>query len=80
VNDLTIRCMYSCVLCGLKKVAVEVPVRKDRDSVRYWLEQVASPVISADHAKRSPKCSPKKLSEVWIPMTGRPNVGGPVQN
>ena len=75
----TITCMYSCALCGLKKIPVQIPTRvsaTDQDVVT-WLRDVATPALVADHEARSPGCHPKELSEFYIPMAGADYVGGP---
>lgn len=73
----TIRCLYSCALCGLHRVEVYVPERDpDRQDVVVWLEGTAVPVLVADHHRRSPLCRPTKLSEVLIPIGGEADPVG----
>jgi hypothetical protein len=36
--------------------------------------------LSADHRRRSPRCTPKTLSEVMIPIAGADRIGGPAVN
>lgn len=60
---MTITCLYSCELCGLHRVPVEVSVRLNED-------------VTA-HRERSPECHSMVLSELLIPMTGTDRVGGP---
>lgn len=73
---MTIKCLYSCNLCGLKKIACEVPARVDGQDVAHWMKE-AVVTISEDHAHRSPHCKPKTLSEMYIPMDGTKMIGGP---
>lgn len=77
---VTIDCMYSCALCGIIKAHVDIPVRTDTQDVAFWMEKVAAPRLSEDHAKRSPFCYPKTLSEVYIPVDGARMIGGAVEN
>lgn len=69
--------MYSCHLCALKKVTVEVPARTDSQDVKHWMEQVLIYAIADDHRKRSPRCMATSISEVMIPVSGADRVGGP---
>lgn len=78
--SLTIECKYTCNLCGLHRVIVAVPVRKDGEDVKDWIEKIALPSVCEDHAKRSPSCNPRTLAELMIPMDGRPMIGGPQEN
>jgi len=69
---------YSCHLCGLNKVGVEVDAR-DKEDVIQWMDYVGIR-LSQDHKRRSPLCVPKELKDVMIPMTGVNKIGGaPVQ-
>lgn len=78
MKPLTIRVLYSCVLCGLRRVPCEVPERADEDVVA-WMEMVGR-ALSADHDRRSPGCHPESLSEVMIPIAGTEKIGvGPRQ-
>jgi hypothetical protein len=79
-EEITITCMYSCNLCGLTKVKVEVPARGSDEDIKHYLEQVAATCLSEDHARRSPHCRPETLSEVYIPTTGAKYIGGPTEN
>lgn len=75
----TIRCKYSCCLCGVHRAEVEVPVRTTED-VSTWMEKVCIPAIVRDHEARSPGCRPETLPELLIPIDGRQILGGPVIN
>lgn len=75
----TIRCLYSCDLCGLDRVGVEVPVRTT-EGVVEWTRDVCVVAVARDHARRSPACASEKIDRLLIPMSGRDAVGGPVRN
>lgn len=77
MDELTIDYMYSCSLCGISQAHVAVRARTTEENVVEWLEGVAAPAMGEDHARRSPSCHPKKLSEIRIPITGSDMVGGP---
>ena len=72
---LTIRCFYSCPLCGLKKAAVEVQARGSEDVVA-WMDATIR-TIAADHRRRSPLCRPVQLHDLMIPIHGSEKIGGP---
>lgn len=72
----TIRCMYTCNMCGLEKVAVEVPARGEED-VATWMKESCIPSIAADHFGRSPLCMNTQIDGLWIPVIGVQKVGGP---
>jgi hypothetical protein len=74
---VTITCKYSCALCGLKRVAVEIPMRASDETAVHWMEQLVIPNLVADHEQRSPACHPETLSELLIPMAGADYIGGP---
>jgi len=76
-DRLTIRCMYSCRLCGIQKASLDVPARGDDEEVGHWVGETCARAIGEDHAKRSPGCSAQKIDEVWIPINGAPRVGDP---
>lgn len=73
---MTTRCKYSCELCGLKRVLIDLPVRQN-ESVTDWMD-MAVRRVQADHQRRSPGCPARELSEFMIPMSGTDKVGGPV--
>lgn len=75
---LTIRVLYSCPLCGLFKVSCDVPARGEEDVVAWMHQTVAA--LSRDHHARSPRCQPRELKDVMIPMAGRDRIGGPEMN
>lgn len=72
-----IKVMYSCNLCGLHKVVVEIEPRDPKQDVAAWMEKFLTPAVGGDHAQRSPGCHPETLSEVYIPVTGAAYIGGP---
>lgn len=73
---MTTTCKYSCKLCGIKRVALEVPARSV-ESVTAWMDATVRR-IAADHRRRSPHCRAKELTELLIPTTGTDRIGGPV--
>ncbi len=73
---MTTTCKYTCKLCGIQRVAIELPARST-ESVTVWMDATVRR-IAADHRRRSPHCQAKELSELLIPMTGTDKVGGPV--
>lgn len=72
----TISCKYSCVLCGLRNVAVAVKAREE-EQVTEWMDRTCVPTIMADHHQRSPQCYPESLTNIMIPVTGADRIGGP---
>ena len=77
VEKIVVR--YSCRLCGLLKVECLVPVRDPAQDVVRWMEQTGA-LLSADQRQRSPRCHPKELQDIMIPLTGRDRIGGPSVN
>lgn len=73
---MTITVLYSCDLCGLKRIPLEVKARDEEDVVT-WMDNVVM-LLGLDHRRRSPHCHPKSLTNVMIPMTGSTKIGGPV--
>lgn len=71
---------YSCV-CGINRVAVEVPDRGDVEDVVHWVSVTVATRIGADHGQRSPHCNVRKMREVLIPLPpGTESLGKPVKN
>jgi hypothetical protein len=71
---VTIRCLYSCDLCGLEKVEAEVPARTF-EGIIDWTERVLGGALSADHARRSPLCHATSLARVYVPVKGTDRIG-----
>jgi hypothetical protein len=59
--------LYSCRECGLKNVAVKVPVRGRNVDISLWFEQIMARDLGHDHSLRSPSCPNRVLAEVKIP-------------
>jgi len=74
---ITVR--YSCSVCFLDNINLDVPERDATEDVRDWMERTVR-LTWEDHWRRSPSCRAKMLSNLMIPMTGRPMIGGPVEN
>lgn len=73
---MTITIKYSCNLCNLHRVSLEVTAREAED-LMDWMDNLTH-VISRDHQYRSPGCPAKKITELMIPMPiGTDKVGGP---
>ena len=72
---MNITCKYSCPLCGLKRVAIDVPAR-GIEAITVWMDATVRR-IAADHRRRSPHCNATEMKELLIPMTGTQRVGGP---
>lgn len=63
---MTVLLRYSCPLCGLVDVGCDVPARRD-EPVITWLE-ASIRVLVADHKRRSPRCRPKALENLRLPL------------
>lgn len=70
---VTIKCLYSCKICGLKDIEVDVPAREQED-VLQWFDKILSPALSRDHRKRTYWCIPKELSDVKVPIGNHPDA------
>lgn len=77
-SPMTTRVMYSCHLCGLRKIQLDVPAREEED-VKAWLDATAR-LVHVDHQHRTPGCPNPKIDDLMIPMTGTDRVGGPIVN
>lgn len=73
---MTTRCKYSCAVCSLHRVPLDVPAR-EAESVTDWMTATVQ-LVANDHQRRSPGCPAKELTELMIPMSGTDRVGGPV--
>jgi hypothetical protein len=73
---MTIRVLYSCAGCGLKDVAMDVPVRVEGEEIVPWMQSTVM-LLSADHRRRRPSCTAIAMQEVKIPITHADRVGGP---
>ena len=62
----TIVARYSCPECELFDTPVDVPVRGD-ESVAVWLEATIR-LLVADHKRRSPRCHPRPVQDVNVPL------------
>jgi hypothetical protein len=74
--DPKIDILYSCEGCGLRRISVKVPARGPEDAV-HWLQQIAMPVLIADHKRRSALCPMTELADVMIPIRGVGRIGEP---
>src|SRR5260221_6853810 len=71
----TITLMYSCTACRLNRVEVRIPARINEDVV-WWMKNVVTKRLDADHSDRSPYCPAESLSAVLIPISGADRLGG----
>ncbi len=77
----TITCQYSCTLCGLTDVEVEVPIREKSQNIVEWMKNICIPATVVDHARLMPDCHPTELHDLKIPVpAGSPMVGRPVEH
>lgn len=68
---------YSCTVCAVRDVKVEVPVRESPDvDVVQWMKQTIARV-AGHHRNLHPYCLAKALHDLKIPMQGVEWVGGP---
>lgn len=72
-----IQVRYDCTVCGIVKANLEVRCRRPEEKIMDWMRNLQHS-LQHDHLFRSPGCGAKELTNVWIPMTGRPEIGGPV--
>lgn len=77
-SEVTVTVLYSCHLCGLIKIPVEVKARGE-ENISAWMDFLGH-ALADDHQKRNPNCHPKTFSSVMIPMAGTDKVGGPAIN
>lgn len=73
---MNITVKYSCYVCRLAMVDVEVPARAEDEDLMHWMD-VLCHKLSRDHHERSPRCRNIVLNDVMIPMAGNERVGGP---
>lgn len=71
----TLRCLYSCAICGLDDVGCDVAERGPAEDVAHWMRAVAIVALSRDHQRRSPRCTATNFAKVMIPLTGAARVG-----
>lgn len=72
---MNITVTYSCRVCGLNEVGVDVPARESEDVVA-WMDRTVR-LVAADHAWRSPDCRTDHLANLKVPLTGAAKIGGP---
>ncbi len=65
---------YSCFLCGMHRIGLDVDPREPDEDVRVWFDKTLLK-IQGDHFTRSPDCQATKLDEVLIPVAGAPRIG-----
>lgn len=60
---------YSCLECGLSAAEVEVPAHTRREDPRVWVVTKLAYALRDDHARRSPICRCREMTEVLVPIT-----------
>jgi homoaconitase/3-isopropylmalate dehydratase large subunit len=65
----TLDCIFSCTQCEIRDLHVYVPVRKEKQDIKEWMEKVCIPAVSEAHNRMSPRCHPKTLTNLKIPMS-----------
>lgn len=69
---------YSCHVCGLANVEVEVPYRDQAADIVPWFDGVIL-ALGRDHFARNPSCVPERLHNIELPVpAGAGWLGGPV--
>ena len=71
----TVRCLYTCELCGIDHQPVDVPSRGASEDIVDWVGETLAKAIYVDHSARSPLCKAEKISKVVIPMKPGEPVG-----
>jgi hypothetical protein len=72
--EITVR--YSCKLCNLTEVKVDVPARGQHEDLKRWMDKMGR-VIEKDHHARSPMCMSRQMANVMIPAENIGWIGGP---
>lgn len=73
----TIQLMYSCRLCGLHRIKINVPARLESQIVTEWLDDTVRRV-GQDHNHKSPNCRATELTELMIPVDNVKFIGAPI--
>lgn len=58
---------YTCEQCGIARRDVQVPARTTEDVVA-WVREIVARCVADDHARTSPGCTSRKMSELLIPL------------
>lgn len=74
-----IQVRYSCALCQLERVTLDVDTRGPDEDVAVWMKRTIA-AVAFDHRRRSPTCNAKELRCLMVPLTGRDRIGGPMQH
>lgn len=62
------RCFYTCSMCPLKDVPVEVAPRDRQYNVVQWMKKIVVPALMADHKMRAPRCRAKSFADIKVPI------------
>jgi len=71
----TLTVLYSCDVCGLRRVALIADERAVGEDIIAWMDRTVAEV-QRDHLTRTPGCPASKLSELMIPTpAGTTRIG-----
>ncbi len=70
---------YTCDGCGIIDRIVIVTERKPGELIGDWMDHMRH-ALARDHRAMSPNCLATEIKQVKIPMSGRRNIGGPVEH
>lgn len=75
-EDCVIKVFYTCDACGVEKAVVDMPARST-ETIGEWMK-ILGQCLGEHHSTNSPNCTATELTEVWIPLTGREKIDGPI--
>jgi hypothetical protein len=72
---------YTCALCGLKDVKLNVLARHSEEPVKEWMDNLIR-VVSINHWHRSGGCKAETMTSLKIPINQEPDtwIGAPVES
>jgi hypothetical protein len=74
---ITIGVRYTCGLCDVANVTVQIPARASVDEdLKVWMDRLTV-LVGDDHRRRSPTCFARKIRQLEIPIENAAWVGGP---
>ena len=76
VNGPTVKCLYTCLECGVRKREVEIRERGQDEDVVAWVN-FAAERCGEDHAAESPHCTAGKV-DLYIPLPKGSVQGGKI--
>lgn len=77
-----ITCMFSCKVCGLDRIKVQVPARETPDlekanDVVAWVNRTAQ-LLGEEHSRLRPDCPAREL-DIYLPIEGAEFIGQQVE-